>query len=105
MIRPGELNERVTVQIPAESRNNLGETTLEWDTFATRWASVEGTSVRETLLAGQQDVAVTHRVKMRYLAGLNNRMRLVWRGRILEVISVLEHDQRSVHELICQESV
>jgi len=105
MIRAGELRERVTVQTPAESRNTLGETVMSWEEFATVWASVEGTSVREALLFGQQDIAVTHRVVVRYLDGLNGKMRLVWRGRVLEIISVLEHDNRSRHELICQEAV
>jgi hypothetical protein len=31
-------------------------------------------------------------------------MRLLWRGRTLEIMSILEHDNRSVHELICQET-
>jgi hypothetical protein len=29
----------------------------------------------------------------------------VWRGRTLEIISILEHENRSIHELICQETV
>jgi len=105
MIRAGELRERVTVQTPAESRNPLGETVLDWTDFAEVWASVEGASVRESLLFGQQDIAVTHRVVMRYLDGLTAKMRIVWRSRVLEIVSLLEHDNRSRHELICQEAV
>jgi hypothetical protein len=105
MIRAGELRERVTVQTPAESRNTLGETVMSWADFATVWASVEGTSVREALQFGQQDIAVTHRVVMRHLDGLTGKMRLVWRSRVLEIVSLLEHDNRSRHELICQEAV
>jgi SPP1 family predicted phage head-tail adaptor len=105
MIRAGELRERVTVQTPAESRNPLGETVLDWTDFAEVWASVEGASVRESLLFGQQDIAITHRVVMRYLDGLTAKMRIVWRSRVLEIVSLLEHDNRSRHELICQEAV
>jgi hypothetical protein len=32
-------------------------------------------------------------------------MRILYRGRTLEIISLLEHDNRTVHELICQEAV
>jgi SPP1 family predicted phage head-tail adaptor len=67
------------------------------------WASVNGVSAREYLLAGQQQVDISHRVKMRYLTGLTSKMRLLWRGRTLEIISILEHENRSIHELICQE--
>jgi len=104
MIRPGELRERVTVQQATESRNAFGETVLSWSTFAERWASVEGVGSRESLLYGQQQTDVTHRVRMRYLSGLTQAMRISWRGRTLEIVSLLEHESRSEHELICQEA-
>lgn len=101
----GTLRERVTVQQATETRNSIGESLLSYTTFEVVWASVQGVSAREFLLAGQQQVEVSHRVKMRYLTGLTPQMRLSWRGRTLEIISILEHENRSVHELICQESV
>lgn len=100
----GRLRERVTVQQAAEARNALGETVLSWSTFATRWASVDGVSSRESLSYGQQQIDVTHRVRLRYLAGLTQNMRIQWRGRTLEIISLLEHNNRSEHELLCQEA-
>jgi len=100
----GELRERVTVLQATESRSRLDEVVMTYGTtFAEVWASVQGVSAREYLLAGQQQVEISHRVKMRYLAGLSPQMRLSWRGRTLEIISILEHENRSVHELICQE--
>ena len=105
MIQAGTLRERVTVQRASGNRNRMGESISEWTAFEVVWASVQGVSAREFLLAGQQQVEVSHRVKMRYLTGLTPQMRLSWRGRTLEIISILEHENRSVHELICQESV
>lgn len=104
MIDPGRLRERVTIQQAAEARNALGETTLSWATFAERWASVEGVTAREALGAGQLDVSITHRVRLRYVTGLTQQMRLIWRGRTLEIVSLLEHNNSSEHELICQET-
>jgi SPP1 family predicted phage head-tail adaptor len=104
MIDAGSLRERVTVQQASESRNALGETVLSWATFAERWASVEGVSSRELLQYGQQQIEVSHRVRMRWLDGLTHSMRIVWRGRTLEIVSLLEHGNRSEHELVCQEA-
>lgn len=104
MIRPGDLRERVVIQSPTESRNSLGETILDWSEYKTRWASVEGMSVREVLMNGKQEVSVTHRIRMRYVDGLKQTMRISWRGRILEIVSLLEHNNRSEHELICSEA-
>jgi len=101
----GRMRERVTVQQATERRNSLGETTLEWATYASRWASVQGVSSREALELGQVDVSVTHRVRMRYVDGMTHNMRLLWRGRLLEIVSLLEYDNRSEHVAICEEAV
>lgn len=100
----GQLRERITVLQGRESRSRIDEVVVVYDqTFAEVWASVQGVSAREYLQAGQQQVEISHKVKMRYLPGLTQQMRLSWRGRTLEIISVLEHENRSVHELLCQE--
>lgn len=103
MIEAGKLRERVTVQVASGSTNTLGETVLAWSDSSAVWASVEGVSAREALLAGQQDTTVTHKVRMRYLPGLTQQMRFSWRSRTLEIISLLEHGHRSEHEAICEE--
>ena len=105
MIDPGRLRERVTIQQATETRNALGETVQSWSTFADRWASVDGLSSREVLLQGQQRTEISHRVRMRYVTGLTQTMRLLWRGRVLEISSLLEHANRSEHELLCTERV
>ena len=103
MIDSGKLRERVTVQIASGATNTLGETVLTWSDSSAVWASVEGVSAREALLAGQQDTSVTHKVRMRYLPGLTSQHRFSWRSRTLEIVSLLEHGNRSEHEAICQE--
>lgn len=105
MIDPGKLRERVTIQQATESRNALGESQQSWSAWKTVWASVEGLSSREALFSGQQQSDITHRVRMRYVAGLAQTMRLSWRSRILEIVSLLEHNNRSEHELICTEEL
>lgn len=105
MIDPGKLRERVTVQVASGSTNSMGETVLTWADSSAVWASVEGVSAREQLLSGQSQVAISHRVRMRYLPGLTQSNRFSWRGRTLEIVSLLEHGNRSEHEAICQENV
>jgi SPP1 family predicted phage head-tail adaptor len=104
MIEAGKLRERVTVQIASGTTNALGETVLAWSNSTSVWASVEGVSAREALAAGQQDVTITHKVKLRHLPGLTQNMRFAWRSRTLDIVSLLEHNNRSEHEAICQET-
>ena len=103
MIDPGKLRERITVQVASGTTNALGETVLAWSNSTSVWASVDGVSAREALLAGQQETSITHRLRLRYLPGLTQQMRFAWRGRTLEIVSLLEHGNRSEHEAICQE--
>jgi SPP1 family predicted phage head-tail adaptor len=103
MIDPGRLRERVTIQQAAETRNAMGEVVQSWVTFAERWASVDGLSSREFLLQGQQQSEISHRVRLRYVPGMRSTMRFLWRGRVLEINSLLEHNNRSEHEALCTE--
>jgi SPP1 family predicted phage head-tail adaptor len=104
MIEAGKLRERVTVQIASGATNSLGEQVLTWSGSTAVWASVEGVSAREALQFGQAQNTVTHKVRLRYLAGLTQQMRFSWRSRTLEIISLLEHNNRSEHEAICLET-
>jgi SPP1 family predicted phage head-tail adaptor len=103
MIEPGKLRERVTVQIASGATNTLGETVLTWTNSTAVWASVDGVSAREAMLAGQEQTQLTHRVRLRYLPGLTQSMRFAWRNRTLEIVSLLERGNRSEHEAICSE--
>lgn len=104
MIDAGKLRERVTVQIASGTTNALGETVLTWANSTAVWASVEGVSASEALAAGQQEVSITHRVRLRYLPGLTQNMRFAWRNRTLDIVSLLDRDNRTIHEVICTES-
>ena len=105
MIDAGKLRDRITVQIASGTTNALGETVLAWSNSTSVWASVDGVTAREALTAGQQEVSITHKVRLRYLPGLTQQMRFAWRGRTLEIVILLEHGNRSEHEAICQENV
>jgi SPP1 family predicted phage head-tail adaptor len=101
----GKMRERITVEIASTATNALGEAVLTWATASSVWASVEGVAAREALEAGKQEVNVTHRVRLRYLPGLTQQMRLAWRNRTLDIVSLLEYANRTEHVAICEEKV
>jgi SPP1 family predicted phage head-tail adaptor len=103
MIDPGTLRERITVQIASGATNALGETVLAWADSSAVWASVEGVSAREAFAVVQQETTISHKVRLRYLPGLTQQMRFSWRSRTLDIVSLLEHGNRSEHEAICKE--
>ena len=103
MIRPGEMRERVTVQQATTSTNSIGESLLTWATLTTVWAAINGVRSTEALADGQQESRVTHRVRLRYIDGLKHTDRFLWRGRTLQIVSLLEYENRSEHVAVCEE--
>jgi len=103
MISSGLMRERVTIQAPSEQQNQFGEATVTWSDSATVWASVQGLSAREYLAAQQVGSIITHKIRIRFFPGLTHSHRLVWRGRIMEIASVLERETRTLHEILAKE--
>ena len=102
-LSPGEMWTRVTIETPTPYQNEMGEPSLAWSTFATVWASVESLSARETERFAEVVGFMTHRVKIRYLDGLNTAMRIVYRERMLEIGQIIERDRLWHQEIICTE--
>ena len=97
------MRERVTIQAPSESRNMTGEATLSWENVGEVWASVDGLSSREVLQAMQANAIASHKVRMRFFPGISHEHRISWRGRNLEIASVTERENRTVHEILARE--
>jgi SPP1 family predicted phage head-tail adaptor len=102
-LRAGDMWTRVTIQQATTTKNEVGEPVLAWSTFATVWADVESLSSRETERFAETVGFMTHRVKIRYLDGLTNAMRIQYRSRTLEIGQVLERDRLWHQEIICTE--
>jgi SPP1 family predicted phage head-tail adaptor len=105
MLRSGIMDTLATVQTPAESANAIGEPILTWSTFATRWIAILPLSGNEQMTAMATEGNVTHRVRMRYTAGLKPKMRMVAEDRTFEIMSVVERGRREEHELMVTEVV
>lgn len=104
--RAGELIHIVNIEEPNASQDALGRSD-GWTTFVANVpCKVDDVGGRETYLAAQRFVdQVSHVVRMRYLPGLREMMRVNWEGRLLVIQAVLQPDGKLVeHQLICLES-
>ena len=105
MLKSGLMDQKATFQTPTEGTNSIGEPTFTYSTFATRWMALLPLSGAERVASLQNEGTVTHRVRMRYTAGLKPKMRLVSEGRTFEIDSVVERGRREEHELLVTEVV
>lgn len=104
-MRAGRLRHRVTIQEFVKlSEDGIGGSINEWINVATVWARVIPLNGRELVIAQQIMPETTHRVEMRYKGGLNSKMRLLHRGRVLDNISIKNIDElnKEIH-LLCRE--
>jgi len=99
------MDQLAVVQTPTESANAIGEPILTWSTFATRWIAILPLSGNEQITSLANEGNVTHRIRMRYTAGIKPKMRLVSEGRTFEIMSVMERGRREEHELMASEVV
>lgn len=105
MLKAGIMDQKAEIQTPIDGVNSIGEPTFTYSAFATRWMALLPLSGAERIASLQNEGTVTHRVRMRYTAGLKPKMRLVSEGRTFEIDSVVERGRREEHELLVTEVV
>lgn len=110
MIDPGKMRHRVTFLEYDGARGDYGESLdadpKHWRDVFAAWAAVDPVSGKEFYEAGQQQSMVTHKVRLRYRPGITTAMRLRHRERVLEIVSVINWEERNESLLLmCKEMV
>lgn len=77
-----------------------------WADIATIWSSIEPVRGREYFQAASVNAENTIRFRIRYRQGIRPSMRLIYSGRIFDIKSVIDVNERHREiELMCQEVV
>lgn len=105
-MRAGKLRDRGEIQTNTPTRDEIGGLVNNWTTFARPWCGVVSDASNERDTADRTQGQTTHQVRIRYLAGVIPRMRLVIGERTFEITGVRDPDNRR-RELIlnCKEEV
>lgn len=104
----GKLRERVTIQSKSVTRDGFGAEVVAWANVATMWADVRSTDGSKSVESAVDQVVatITHSVLVRHRDGLSPAMRVVWRGKYLHVLSIVEGDNRQRQLILkCSEIV
>lgn len=100
------LDQRIELQVQRESRGaTYADAQREWEPFATAWASVEPLAGRDFFRNLEGGAEIDVRIRLRRIAGVNEKMRVVHRGRIYEIVAPpIDVRSRGVEiELMCRE--
>jgi SPP1 family predicted phage head-tail adaptor len=104
-VRSGQLRQIVTIQSPQNANTGLGYEQTWVDFAANIRAGVEPLVGREYFSAGQTQTTVSHRIRIRYVAGVKASMRVVMGSRIFNIKDVIDPQERHRElQLMAEES-
>ena len=105
-MRAGQLNRRVSLQAPMETRNDLNEVVTVYRPYATVWGAVLPLRGREFWLGAQEQQQVTTRIVVRYRDDVSPSHQVVYKDHVYDVMSVIDKESKHVFlELMCKERV
>lgn len=100
-MEPGQLTHLISIEKPTSTQDAVyGEPITTWTLFATAWAKREDLTGRELFLANQTSAQMTTRFTIRYVAGLDEKMRILSNDRTYDIVSLSDPDGRRVKLVI-----
>jgi SPP1 family predicted phage head-tail adaptor len=102
-VKAGELRTRVVIQEPVRTGSGTGGR-VEWRTLAPAWADIRPVRSTDRTQEGHFQAVRLARVTIRYREGIKSKMRVAIGSRILEIVSVIDVDERHRQlDLLCEE--
>ncbi|MGB1540582.1 MAG: phage head closure protein [Rickettsiales bacterium] len=105
--RVSSLRHRIEIESPVLTPIGGGQYDLGWSNFATVWAAIEPAQSRivnvEKLRDEQLETPVSHRIRLRFMEGITTKMRIVFGGRVFNIRSVINPDERNEFLLLLAE--
>lgn len=107
---PGRLRHRLTLQQPSLSADGAGGYTRSWADVAALWAEIQPFTARdvsgERLQGERLQSRVSHRIRLRYRAGVTAEMRLTDGTRIFNIRAVtVPQEAKEMLEILAEEGV
>ena len=103
-MRNGLQRHRLAIRAATEAADEYNQMIKTWATSSTVWGSVQPLSGQELVNAQQVHALTTHRIKIRYISTLTTEMRILFRTRVFEIVSMLDVLERQTElELLCKE--
>jgi SPP1 family predicted phage head-tail adaptor len=99
-----KLRQSVVIQSRTETTNSTGEVTWTWSDYKTLRAAVEPLRGQEYFAARQLQSSTTTRIRLRYISGLTNKMRVKHGGRYYAIEGIINPEMRNRElQLMCVE--
>jgi len=92
-LKSGLMRYRVEVQEISSTPDALGQPTITWNTTQTVYAQIMPLTARELYFTKTVRPETTHRITLRYFAGLTSANRLKMGSRIFNIVGLINQDE------------
>lgn len=93
-INPGDLRQQVIIQTMTITRDTYGQEIETPATFATVWADIQPMLGKERIEGAATTSPVDTKIRIRSLAGVTAKMRVLWGTRTYKIESVVNVRER-----------
>lgn len=102
----GQMRERIKFQQESDVADGGGGFTSTWINYRTVWARVSPVKKDEELEADQLQAEVLYKIMIRHRTDINEKMRIVWQNKNLNIRSITNPDERKRYtEVLAEEGV
>lgn len=104
-MRIGNLRNRVELQKFTRAPNGMGGFTNTYSTHETIWAAIWPLSANERIQADQNNMLITHRIRLRFRYLLNPQWRIKYGDKYYSIRSIINKDTKNkILDLLCEET-
>lgn len=93
-MQAGRMDRRITIEEVTETQNSYGAASESWSTFKTVWAEVKPVKGKEFFLDEQVNARLDIIFRIRWLEGLNTKMRISYNEQHYNIDSIVELGRR-----------
>jgi SPP1 family predicted phage head-tail adaptor len=105
-MRIGALNRLVSILDYTETRDEVGGVAKAWVEFAKAWASITPLRGTERWISQEKHATATHAIRIRWIDGVNPKMRIAHDGRTFRISSAINvGDRRKMIDIVATEEV
>ena len=94
-MQAGKMDRLITIEQATSTRDTVGDAVPTWSTFATVWARKVRSRGTEQFKAERETAEREIRLEIRYLAGLDETMRIRFDGQIFDIEDLEEIGRRA----------
>jgi len=96
VVSPSDLKYKIIIEQPTETTDSQGGFTTTWATLHTIWAAINPVKNWENAISLQNETRTTHKITIRYVSGLTNKMRVNFGGRYFNINSILNPEEANI---------